>query len=234
MIVGDDYRIHTFLPPNYSPDQAYPTIYLLDGDWFTEDVAKEMERMIHEKTIPSCILIGIGYPENAGLKRFRDYTFSADSEYSFQTGEAHAFYTFVEEELIPWIDQQYLTDTTKRVLMGHSLGGLNTYYHLFQFPQTSFSGFVPVSASLWWKDTQAFALEEELKSRVAELPVQVYMAIGGDEPPSMTAINEEMVERMDSRQYSGLELEYIFYKGASHSQVPLQGFMDGLTFTLNH
>jgi enterochelin esterase-like enzyme len=43
-------------------------------------------------------------------------------------GQADRFSDFLKDELIPQIESEYSTDSSKYVLMGHSLGGLNTHY----------------------------------------------------------------------------------------------------------
>jgi hypothetical protein len=68
---------------------------------------------------------------------------------------------------------------------------------------------------------------------LTDLPVNAYIAVGGDEPPSMTILNEELIERLSTRNYTSLRLSSEFFTGASHSQVPMIGFRNGIQFVLN-
>ena len=49
----------------------------------------------------------------------------------------------------------------------------------------------------------------------------------------MTALNEAFIERLNTRNYDRLKLESQFFEGASHSQVPMIGFKNGIQFVLN-
>jgi predicted alpha/beta superfamily hydrolase len=200
------------LPANYDENTAYPVIYLLDGDWYFDDFSKELNDLIQGNTIEPCILIGIGYTSDPDQNRFRDYTFPSDEEYDIANGEADNFHLFLRNELIPNIEENYSTDPSQRVLMGHSLGGFNTLYNMFQ-EGTPFSGFVAVSSSIWWDRGYLFGLEEELSKRTRSLPFRTHISIGGDEPPSMTVLNETMIERLQSRAYTGFQLDSEFFKG---------------------
>jgi predicted alpha/beta superfamily hydrolase len=231
-IVEDDFRIFTYLPPNYDSNNEYPVVFLLDGDWYFDDFTQEMSDLIQGGNIKPSIIIGIGYQENIEAKRFRDYTFPQDPDYDIENGQADTFGQFLESELIPQIESDYSTDSSQYVLMGHSLGGLNTLYNMLKVG-SPFSGYVAVSASVWWGNSFLFGLEEQLFNDSNDLQANAYIAVGGDEPPSMTILNEELIERLNSRNYSNFMLESEFFSGASHSQVPMAGFMNGIQFVLS-
>lgn len=231
-IVNDEFKLHTFLPASYSPTRTYPVIFLLDGDWYTNDFTREYSELVQSGDVPEAIIIGIGYPNDVILKRFRDYTFSEDTDYDIQTGKAAAFSQFLREELIPKIESDYETDPSNYVLMGHSLGGLNTLYNMFQ-ASSPFRGYVAVSSSIWWNNRTLFGIEEQFFDQSSDLVAKAYIAVGGDEPPSMTILNEEMIERLKARNYPGMSLASEFFQGASHSQVPMIGFKQGIQFVLN-
>ena len=232
-IIDDDFNIYTFLPANYNSNSEYPVIFLLDGDWYFEDFVFELNDLIQGGQIEPSILIGIGYQSNVDEKRFRDYTFPQDPDYDIANGEADKFSQFLKDELIPQIESDYSTDSTRMILMGHSLGGLNTLYNMLQV-NSPFNGFVAVSSSIWWNNGFLFGMEEQFFNDTSNLPANTYIAVGGDEPPSMTILNEELIERLNTRNYSGLRLDSEFFKGASHSQVPMIGFKKGIQFVLNN
>lgn len=67
------------------------------------------------------------------------------------SGGADHFYHFIGEELVPYIDKQYSTDTNQRCLVGHSLGGFCTLYMLYRDQAASraiFNDYVAASPSL--------------------------------------------------------------------------------------
>ena len=166
------------------------------------------------------------------MNRFRDYTFPEDPEYDIVNGDADRFSQFLKEELVPKIEADYSVDRSKMVLMGHSLGGLNTLYNMLQL-DSPFMGYVAVSSSIWWNNGFLFGIEEQFFTDATDLPANLYISVGGDEPPSMTALNEAFIERLNTRNYDRLKLESQFFEGASHSQVPMIGFKNGIQFVLN-
>lgn len=232
-IINDDFNIYTYLPANYNSNTEYPVIFLLDGDWYFEDFVLELNDLIQGGQIEPSILIGIGYQSNINEKRFRDYTFPQNPDYDIVNGEADRFTQFLKGELIPQIESDYSTDSSKYVLMGHSLGGLNTLYNMFQV-NSPFNGYVAVSSSIWWSNGFLFGMEEQLFSNTSNLPAKTYIAVGGDEPPSQTILNKELIERLNSRNYDGLRLDSEFFSGASHGQVPMIGFKNGIQFILSN
>jgi uncharacterized protein len=97
------------------------------------------------------IVVGIGYPEgddaveafrvsftrrNLDLTPIRDepeeQRMAAQHQRPVPSGDAGGFLRFIQRELIPFIEQQYRADPSRRILVGHSYGGLFGSYS----PQT--------------------------------------------------------------------------------------------------
>ena len=115
------------LPEDYKPknNQKYPVVYLLDG--FSLQTTLEI---IYDNYwghyLPHMILVGISNKNN----RTRDLTTSKikmrrGSVVNVETGGATKFTQFIENELIPHIDNAYPT-TPYRTIIGHSYAGLFT------------------------------------------------------------------------------------------------------------
>lgn len=229
--VKDDYRIRYFLPPDYSADKKYPVVYLLDGDWYFDRMAREINELWESNSIPECILVGIGNSE----ERARDYSYPATS-YDSESGGGDKFYSFITSELIPHVDSTYYTDTTKRVLAGHSYGGFFTLYAMFHYESTApglFSFYIAASPSIWWDNGYLFGLEKSLAQNTNHLPYHLYLSVGGDEAP-MVIYTEEMYDRLTSREYDNFYITKEIIKGKSHSAASIPGFINGLKFVLNN
>lgn len=150
--VKDSFTVFVSLPKNYQKkkNQIFPVIYLLDANAYFDIVA---EAIRDNKT--NVILIGIGYKDAMMMNalRDRDFTFpKALPQDSLQvSGGAIRFLSFINGELVPYIDKTYSTDANNRTLMGHSLGG---YFTLFALEQSimnknnSFKNYVAASPSL--------------------------------------------------------------------------------------
>jgi predicted alpha/beta superfamily hydrolase len=112
----------------YTPDlnssfrdtsKHYPVIYLLDGDTNFESlvgVVKNLSQVNGNSVIPEMIIVGI-----LNTDRARDLTpthISSDPPYfdsasSVKTGGGQKFISFIEKELIPYIDSSYSTSLIK-------------------------------------------------------------------------------------------------------------------------
>lgn len=231
-VIKDDFKIRTYLPSDYNASEVYPVIFLLDGNWYFNKFTNEVHELVEAGELEASIIVGIGYEEKINEKRFRDYTFPQDARFDILNGEADNFSAFLKDELIPKIKAAYSIDDSQLILMGHSLGGLNTLFNMLQ-TDSPFSGYAAVSSSVWWNDGFLFGIEEAFAEKTTTLAAKAFIAVGGDEPPSMTILNEEMAERLKARNYEGLEVQSAFFSGASHSQVPMKGFIDGIKFILN-
>lgn len=247
-IIDDDYLLYTFLPNDYSEDIDYPVVVFLDGDWYSDFFTDELNKLIKAKKIPPCIVVGVGYPLDGGYRevcsyctedqdeiivnRLRDYTYPQIERYTVPTGGGAEFSKFLNQELLSEIESRYSTDSTQYFLMGHSLGGLSTFYNVFQ-PESRFNGFGALSASLWWNGGYTFQLEEEYSENNTDLPKKVYAAYGTAESGSLAAHNVELFKRLKSRAYPSLQLKTEVFKGASHRQVSWKGFTNGMIHLLN-
>ena len=131
--VADTLHIFISVPDDYSTSgKSYPTLYVLDGD-VAYGMAVSIARYIQiGGNIPELIVVGIGYgsiDKTAGNKRNRDYR--PDNE-----DGAQKFLSFINEELIPFIDSTYRTIPGDRTINGYSIGGLFALYTLFTQPDT--------------------------------------------------------------------------------------------------
>jgi predicted alpha/beta superfamily hydrolase len=223
-IVDQDYAIQVALPQSYSTsDKTYPVVYTTLGDFrfgLTTDTVRELrldQELRSKGHMPEVIVVGIAYD---GLKWqyyfeyptlvFRDLTPTA-------SGEADKFLEFLQDELFPFIDANYRTDTQDRTIVGHSVGGLFSLYVLFQSPDT-FNRYIALSPSLWWDKKVIFEYEEEFAKNQSELPVKLFLAAGELET-SLASDLEKFHQILEDRNYAGLEMEMVIFEDETHSSV---------------
>src|SRR5690606_28786258 len=97
---------------------------------------------------PPMIIVGI-----PNTNRITDLTPTAaenNSDGLQNTGGGEKFISFLEKELMPYIESSYPTAPYK-ILMGHSLGGLMVM-HTLVYHNNLFNAFVPIDAAIWWDD----------------------------------------------------------------------------------
>src|SRR5262245_21965893 len=248
--VKQDYRISLALPPSYPshPEQSYPTIYLLDANWYFGMVTEITRIMYFDGDFPETIVVGIGYPVDEPLEqaiqqvidlRVRDLTpvrvETAERGGSRQTGGAPEFLKFIQTELIPIIEADYRTNPAVRVLAGHSLGGLFALYVLFHEPKL-FKGYVAGSPSLGYGDKVTFAYEAAYAGRHKTLPVKLYLGVGGreeliDDP--MVSDLYQFAACLESRKYEGLSLTKHVVENCNHCAFTAPTFQAGLQAVLS-
>src|SRR5215510_9931627 len=69
--IKQDFRISVALPPSYPshPEQLYPTIYLIDANWYFGMVTEITRIMYFDGDFPETIVVGIGYPVDEPLEQ---------------------------------------------------------------------------------------------------------------------------------------------------------------------
>ena len=165
------YVIEIILPANYDSTQRYPAIYCVDN-WLGANFIPGLLYLLNFSQVTDpFIVVGIGNHGNINdwiNERTRDLTpyhitendvsTSHEIGKSGVTGGANNFLLFIKNELIPYVENQYLADTLNRGFMGYSYGGLFGVYSLINFPNL-FQKYFFGSPSLWYND---FALIDSL------------------------------------------------------------------------
>ena len=152
------------LPSSYETSKKnYPLLVLLDGEVSYHSHSGILKHMTDGRQIPEMIIVAI-----TNVDRNRDYTptkyltnlnGSSAVENHKTTGGSQKFLQFIEEELLPEIEQNYRTSAFK-TLVGISHGGL-LVGSAFLSKETTFNAFVSMDPSFWW-DNQY--LIKQLKS----------------------------------------------------------------------
>ncbi|MES2515919.1 MAG: alpha/beta hydrolase-fold protein [Bacteroidota bacterium] len=181
--VNDSFSVFIHLPKSYSRNkqQRFPVVYLLDANVFFDLIARAMD----ERKLNQTILVGIGYKDFRLMDslRNRDYTFPrAVPKDSFSiSGGGDQFLSFINRELISFIDKTYHCDTTNRTLMGHSLGGYFTLYALQQellLNKKRFKNFVSASPSLNYGDGYLLKQFSQLRDISCENSKKLFLSFG--------------------------------------------------------
>jgi len=232
-ILDDDFPLYYYLPTDFSNSNNYPIVYLLDGDWHTERIAKELNQLWKENSIPKCILVGIGNSD----ERARDYTYPTDNDFDKNSGHADKFYDFIKEELVPHVEENYSIDTTSRHILGHSAGGFFVLYAMFRdenLVNPLFKGFVAASPSIHWVNGYLFGMEQELSERTNDLHCSLFISTGSDEGVAINVLAIEMYERLLKRNYTGFEIDYLNLKDKAHEGASIPGLIEGIKYTFNN
>jgi tetratricopeptide (TPR) repeat protein len=128
-ILGEERRILVNLPVGYETSEIqYPVVFHLYGDFvmtYFANAASFLERLHSFKKIPGVILVGVDNTD-----RYRDLRpLKPDGA----PGGSSSFVRYFQEELIPFIEQNYRT-TNYRILVGPQAGACFGYYALMEHP----------------------------------------------------------------------------------------------------
>src|SRR5688572_23876625 len=156
--LNEDRKIWIYVPNSGQQDiyakARYPVVYLLDGDAHFYSVVGMIQQLssVNGNTLcPEMIVVGI-----TNTDRMRDLTpthIAADpmlkDSNSYKTsGGGEKFISFLETELIPYIDSAYPT-LPYRTFIGHSLGGLTVMNALMNHSKL-FNSYIAIDPSMWW------------------------------------------------------------------------------------
>ncbi len=250
--VLDSFSIFVNLPNDYNPKQKekYPVVYLLDANLYFDILAATINKYSEVGLAPPVILVGIGYKDFPTMDslRNRDDTYpTAIPEYQMTvSGGADKFLSFINNELIPQIDKEYKTDTSKRVLMGHSLGGYFTVYTILQDllgKSNSFNSYIAASPSIHYNKYYLLSqLKEIATQKNRRKKINTYITFGGQEDAE-SKTDSSIVKIKDltnqlSNLFSVKQSGYIIYKSdifsnLDHMDTQIPTFIKGLQWTLS-
>ncbi len=225
------YDLYIKLPPGYdlpaNATRRYPVVYLNDGP-YTFQVASGVTRVPFRHTFfREFILVGIGYAhgEDAMVSRRRDMTPSTVATMDSATGGAQAYFNFIKQQVIPYVDRTWRTDPAERTLTGQSYGALFGLWVALTEPDV-FRHYILGSTSIWYDKHMLYRTEAAYATTHRDLRADLYFAVGGmerpgicaDEPPceDMVGDQAEMVRRLKARHYPGLKLLAREVPGAYH------------------
>lgn len=237
-VSGRDYQVFLHLPPSYAsePERRYPVLYVTDAD-YAFPIIRQIGRRLNGEgpRVEEFILVGLSYAigDDPVVSRTRDYTATPVRG----GGGGPAYQAYLESEALPFIESRFRADPGRRILLGHSYGGLLGAQVLFSEPDL-FSAYVLGSPSLWHGEDAIFAAETTYAEGHRDLPATVYMYVGefeslGDGPRynrnhDMVADNRRFEGLLRSRNYPALTLTSDVLEDEDHLSVAPRGFSEAL------
>lgn len=248
---GIVYQAFVSLPPSYaeSPERAYPVVYVTDADYGFPMLRLIGRRMNGEgPRVEEFILVGLSYAKGEGsmASRRRDYTPTAKGASDAPAGAVHGqslrYRDYLRDVVLPFVESRFRADPGRRVLVGHSYGGLLGAQILMTQPQM-FSGYVLGSPSFWFDRKHMLREAPALLDKLKAIDADVYMYVGefeaqriGDrryqQDVDMVADNHAFAAMLRARGYAGLRLQSEVLADEDHLSVAPRGFTRGLLHTL--
>ena len=252
-ILNEKRKIWVYVPASDEDfgKQRYPVIYLFDAEAHFISVAgmiQQLSEVNNNMICPKMIVVGI-----PNIDRTRDLTpthadagppyFYGSSETS---GGGEKFISFIEKELVPYVDAHYPVEPYK-MLIGHSFGGLMVMQILLHHTNL-FNSYISIDPSMWW-DSQH--LLKEAEKEITEKKFQgksLFLGIANTMEGSLNIHNVakdtssltkhirsilSLKSCFDSNKRNGLKYKWKYYDDDSHASVPLITEYDALRFIFN-
>jgi predicted alpha/beta superfamily hydrolase len=192
---GLTYRILVSAPRGRAPERGFPVLYVLDGDAFF-NTAVEIARMREWGRLAPTIVVGIAYPSRAfydGPRRNYDFTppGTADPDFdSAELGGADSFVEFLDGSVKPSVSEHYPIDQSRRVLFGHSLGGLFVLHAMFKSPR-SFDVYLAASPTLRFSNSVILREARAFETHPERMTVRAMISVGGlESSPSPAQVED--------------------------------------------
>lgn len=244
---GQEYMIKVTLPRNYDSQKEYKTLYYLDSWWLSELVLGAYAILNLSEKIEDVVLIGISLNGNLkdwNIQRIMDFT---PSEYNMgfemkagkddnaitlhknNTGGADIFIEFIETKIFKLIELNYPNFGENRALMGHSYGGLFSFYTIQQKPQL-FSSFIIISPSLWWNNSELLKKELFYAFEGSKISSSIYLCYGKSESKLISESNLEMDIILSGLEKGNLDYQFKSFNKINHNSILPQGIYEGLLY----
>ncbi len=233
--------------------QHYPVVYLLDGDAHFYSVVGMIQQLssVNGNTIcPEMIVVGI-----PNTDRTRDLTPThiivdppyMDSNFSKTSGGGEQFTSFIEKELMPYIDSAYPTQPYK-MLIGHSFGGLLVINTLLHHPNL-FNAYIAIDPSMWWDHQHFLSQTKEAIEKQSFQGKSLFLGIANTMDVGMDTLRVQKDTTSQSRhirsilalnnylganQKNQLKFQTKYYNDDDHGSVPLVAEYDALHFIFGY
>lgn len=256
-ILGEARRIRIFLPAGYNKSaaikQQYPVIYLFDGDALSAEVIKgltHLRRQNPDATCPDMIVVAVRNTDRAS-----DFTPTISSigpegdelDMLKNSGGSEKFISFIEKELIPYIESIYPTSPYK-TLMGYSLGGL-TVMNILINRTKMFNAYAAIDPSMWW-DSRIVLNDAATKFKDGDFTgTSLFLGVANTMPAGMdiTQVKDDttgstnhirsilgLIDILKGNPGNGLGWQYKYYSDKDHDSVVAPGIHDAIHFLFNN
>jgi len=216
--LGETREIIVNLPSSYesNPTKRYPILLLLDGDYLFEPFQGALKYGEYWDDLPETIIIGI----NQKSSRMNDCGF--DETEGTPTKRSAAFYNFIGEELMPFIEKKYRV-APFRIIAGHdtTAGFLNFFLYK---ENPFFNAYISLSPEL------APGMESQIATSLTNTkkPLFYYQSSADGDIKQLREPIEELDTNIKSITNPLVNYQYNKFSNASHYSLVLYSIPNAL------
>jgi len=251
-ILNEERKIWVHVPKANPEDlyekKNYPVVYLLDGSHHFNSVVGMIHQLssVNGNTIcPKMIVVGI-----QNTNRTRDLTPNKgkpgpmiDNSMIANSGGGENFMSFIQKELIPYINSNYPTQPYK-MLIGHSFGGLTVMNTVMHHPNL-FDAYVAIDPSMSWADRKLLKEIKQNKFDEKYANKKLFLGIANTMSTGMDILNVqkdttnqtehirsilELNTFLNENTQKKLTFKGKYYEDDDHGSVPLITEYDAFRF----
>lgn len=221
-VLNEDRNIMISLPAGYQlTTDKYPVFFILDAETHFNYAATTVHFLSQTGVIPQMIVVGI-----PNVNRNRDYT-PTKVENIKVSGGADNFLKFLSDELQPYIDKNYRT-YSYRILAGHSLCGMFSFYTMFNRPEL-FNSFIGISPWVIYDNGFMISHANSKFADTKSIKKSFYFTTGSLENDLIPKMNE-FVDLLKNKAPRDLDWKFKLMEGDDHSTLLLSTIFDGLKY----
>lgn len=226
-ILNEERTILVGKPASYEQgDESYPIMIVLDGDAHFHYTTGLTEYLANNQFIPELLVIAV-----QNTDRTRDLTPPSQVQREMEgfpsQGGAENFQTFIADELLPWVEENYRTHPYK-ILAGHSFGGLFAINSLVTRPEV-FDAYIAISPSLQWNDQRLVDRAETFFDNTPKLDASLFMTVGNEGNGLLGGVRK-LSGVLDEKSPSGFDWHFEHMPLETHGSVPQRSTYQGLEF----
>jgi predicted alpha/beta superfamily hydrolase len=218
--LGESRDITISLPTSYekNPDEKYPLLILLDGDYLLDPFSGALSYGAYWGDLPETIIVGIDQNKN----NEREADCGVEQSEGLPSARGAKFFEFIGGELLPYIEKKYRIAPFK-IIAGHdtTAGFLNFFLYK---DEPIFNAYISLSPEL------APDMENRLPERFSKLktPIFYYQSTADGDVKEMKEQTQKMDENIKLVANPLINYKYDEFKDASHYSLVLYSIPNAL------
>jgi len=254
-ILNEDRFIWLHIPKTQPANKKLPVIFVLDAEANFDETQKTLDKLSKEpasNVAANVILVGIGniwqrYRDDSPTHVDDAASAGVDAAIAKTTGGGEAFVSFLEKEVLPYIQKKHPV-SSDRTLIGHSMGGLMVTYILLKHTAL-FDNYVAIDPALWWDDHKLLNEGASIIGNPQFNGKRLFLAIANEAEVKMTADQVKkdtssktalirpsflLAEIVEKNKQSKLNFQWKFYQDEHHMTVNTPATSDALKTLVNN